>query len=363
MKPVPLYDPHMMWIKWMSGRSHVLVLLGDSWLLSNQRGSTWGCATTPALDPWLGWVWSSPTWRAHSLRIYVIMTISAQQFSSLIRICPLPWQKVLEDFRVLKGIFCKVLLIAQDGFTKEGCIASHLMAKQIYHLVRKSGFLFTALYLKQCSTTLMVWRGGKGPVPRDLSVPVSLTRSGLPRIIPRFHRREILSRSDKGDQLIKLYLSWFSLSRILAKPVTKKTFSTMVEPPKDMESIQAFISDLKGSLVSIVRRYCPRINELPLYQGLEFMPTWKSLPTFRVTLSVLVNRLGIPWKEARRIRSCFVSFPFELASWQWLMQYVHAAGEQWSQGALWAPFVRYPWSVENKMISGWSLDWYWSLPT
>lgn len=113
------------------------------------------------------------------------------------------------------GLFTRVQLIIQDGLTKEVCIASHLMAKRIVALGRKSGYLFVALYLKQCSTTLMMWRGGKGPVSRDLSVPVSLTSSGLPRIIPSFHRREILTRSDKADFLIKFYLLWFTISKVI----------------------------------------------------------------------------------------------------------------------------------------------------
>lgn len=52
---------------------------------------------------------------------------------------------------------------------------------------------------------------------------VSLTRSGLPRIIPRHC---ISRRDDRADYLVRLYLSWFGLSRIveLAKPVSRERF-------------------------------------------------------------------------------------------------------------------------------------------
>ena len=41
----------------------------------------------------------------------------------------------------------------------------------------------------------------------ELSVPISLTRTGLPRIIPPFHRKVIRRRDDRADIVVKLYLS------------------------------------------------------------------------------------------------------------------------------------------------------------
>lgn len=62
----------------------------------------------------------------------------------------------------------------------------------------------------------MTFRGSEVPeLPMELSVPVSLTGSGLPRIIPSFHRMEILKRTTKGDMLIQLYLSSFILSKFI----------------------------------------------------------------------------------------------------------------------------------------------------
>ena len=79
-----------------------------------------------------------------------------------------------------------------DGLTKEVSIASYLVAKQILTLGRRSGWLFVSLYLKQCAVALMVYRGSDAPTRRsELSVPVRLTRSGLPYLIPSFHRRAI----------------------------------------------------------------------------------------------------------------------------------------------------------------------------
>lgn len=82
------------------------------------------------------------------------------------------WQSILENSKILMGLFTKSQLVIFDGFTKERCIAAYLFAKQVYRLYRKSGFLF---YLKQCNSSLMIAYGGGYQGPDLFSVPVSLT--------------------------------------------------------------------------------------------------------------------------------------------------------------------------------------------
>lgn len=96
---------------------------------------------------------------------------------------------VLEHSRVMRGK--KIILIATDGLTKELCIRAYLFSKTKTIVRRKEGFLFTALYLKQCASSPQIAYGGVRPLLRDLSLPISLTRSGFPQIIPPFHRRMI----------------------------------------------------------------------------------------------------------------------------------------------------------------------------
>lgn len=88
---------------------------------------------------------------------------------------------------------------------------------------RKSGLLFTALYLKQCAVALQRYYADNPIQKETMSVSVSLTKSGIPRLIPVHHRYCIRCRDDRADYLVKLYLSWFGLARIieLAKPVSK----------------------------------------------------------------------------------------------------------------------------------------------
>lgn len=104
--------------------------------------------------------------------------------------------------------------------------------RQVWRLKKGSGLLFTALYLKQCGVALQRFYAGSPIQKEPLSTAVSLTRSGIPRIIPKYHRMIIRRRDSRSDRLVKLYLSWFGLSRIveLAKPIGKATFKSIITP-------------------------------------------------------------------------------------------------------------------------------------
>lgn len=208
----------------------------------------------------------------------------------------------MESLRILSGLIQKIQIILQDRVTKENSIAAYLVAKQIIRLGRKSGWLFVALYLKQCSATLMQFRGGNTPVDRNLSVPVSLTRSGIPRIIPTFHRRMILRRDEKADRIVQYYLSIFTVSRLipLSKRISKHTFTSIIEPASPHDATHQVVDELKGSFHSLVDRYIPHARRIPLQQGLTFEPTWKALPTSRIVLSVLYNRIKLPMQEIKK---------------------------------------------------------------
>lgn len=78
-------------------------------------------------------------------------------FDKLLTLTSIRWQRVLEDFRVMVTILKKMVLLTLDGYTKEVCIAGYLFCKKVRHLVKGSGLLFTALYLKQCSSSLQIW--------------------------------------------------------------------------------------------------------------------------------------------------------------------------------------------------------------
>ncbi|KAI8021391.1 putative ABC transporter C family member 15 [Camellia lanceoleosa] len=88
-----------------------------------------------------------------------------------------------------------------DGLAKEMCIATFLFSKQT------------------------AYAGIKRP-HELLPTPVSLTQSGYPRINHSFHQHFIYKKNDRADQLVKPYLSFFSISCLvkLSKKVDKTTF-------------------------------------------------------------------------------------------------------------------------------------------
>lgn len=136
-----------------------------------------------------------------------IKTIKLKPSASL-----LSWQEVLENFRLARGLCQKVLWLVMDRQTKEMCIACYLFLREVFRLKKKSGCLFLALYLKQCQFSLKTYYSGSFDRTLSLPVPVSLTRTGLPRIIPSFHRSLIRVGDERADEIVRVYLSLFSLS-------------------------------------------------------------------------------------------------------------------------------------------------------
>lgn len=97
----------------------------------------------------------------------------------------------------------------------------------------KSGWLFVALYLKQASTCLMqYYYVSKPSKPNSLSVSISLTRSGIPRIIAPFHRKLIRRQDDRADVVVKIYLSAFTMAKLIK--LASVEFQSILSPPSDL---------------------------------------------------------------------------------------------------------------------------------
>ncbi|XLR34038.1 hypothetical protein HN51_043317 [Arachis hypogaea] len=149
----------------------------------------------------------------------------------------------------------------------EQCIAAHLFWVACRRLGKRSGWLFLALYLRQSRVCLQRFVA-RDSIPSDLSPAVSLTRSGLPRIIPSFHRRKIR----EGNHLvIQLYMSFFTVSRLipLAKKIDKSLFDSIITPGP-LESVKDVIYEMKSSFPGLLERYIPDLKSIPLNQGLEY---------------------------------------------------------------------------------------------
>lgn len=58
---------------------------------------------------------------------------------------------------------------------------------------------------------------------------------------------------------------------------------SIIEPWKSEDRVLPMVGLVKTKLPQLLSRYLPRISTVPLHQGMEWTPTWKALPTFRLT--------------------------------------------------------------------------------
>jgi hypothetical protein len=90
---------------------------------------------------------------------------------------------------------------------------------------------------------------------------------------------------------------------------------------------------------------------------MKWVPTWKSLPTFKQMNDLLRQNareqgIGFPFKGS--IKSCFPAVFFELSAYTFLIEFIHSRGEQWSSGILWPERTRF--ALDRQNISGSDLD-------
>lgn len=107
-------------------------------------------------------------------------------------------------------------------------------------IAERSGVGFLVFYLKACYTiTIKAYSGYPVKDTRSYKCAVSLTKRGLPRIIPSLYRRRIM----EGDVMaLRFILTFFSVYRILDCPY-KPSLSTITDP---YGGIQSIFSELKS---------------------------------------------------------------------------------------------------------------------
>lgn len=226
------------------------------------------------------------------------------------------WWKIFEDLRTMRSLLLKAVLVVTGRHSKEHGIAAFLFAKRVLALRKSSGLLFCALYLKQCSACLATAYGGVPQQPARLPVFVKLNKKGYPLIIPSFHRKMIAKGDGKADLLVRLYMSWFSLSKLvkLAKPVTRHTFDSIITPVADRERVLRLRSEMEKSIPSLISRYLPFLPTVPLNTGPVWEPSWKSIPTNygKMVAQWLGPKVPVKWKSAlKRSNTVFHGLLFE----------------------------------------------------
>ncbi|KAF5194794.1 RNA-dependent RNA polymerase [Thalictrum thalictroides] len=192
--------------------------------------------------------------------------------------------------------------------------------------------------------------GSHPPTDKLLPVPVSLTRSGYPTIIPSFPRKMIRRKDEKADQLVKIYQSYFSVCRSirLAKRLDRSILESIVSPSQVTDQWRDRIIDIVRYSRYLLVRYCPKIESMPLCQGVTFCPTWKAIPYRSKD-----KKGGIFTKLRDEIQYCLMiahSVPKTLAGitpgsvpYEELVRNIGYP--------LWSHLVRYPYDQTNYLLS------------
>lgn len=260
-------------------------------------------------------------------------------FSVIERVRQYSWRHTFEGVGRLKGLLIRVSLVVAGHPTVEIGLAAVNFARQVCNMRKKSGLLFTALYLKQCGVALQRYYATSHPkalIRDSSSVSVSLTRSGLPRLLPVHHRHVISKRDDRADFLVKLYLSWFSISKLikLAKPVSRLTFSSIVDKPKNYGNIRKVLTLIKEFFPKIQAIYLTQIAHLPLHKGLVWEPTWKTVPND----DRIFDKTATP--------NIFSSLKYEMGMFARHLQHLKVLGAVFSPGVLFSKRTLWPLDCE-----------------
>lgn len=131
------------------------------------------------------------------------------------------WQKRVKSLQTINRALIRVSLLVV-GFTNKQIISSiYIMINRMNHIRKKNGLSFLAKYLKACHIICVksVAKDTTGFHSNSFEPKVSLTKAGLPRIIPSYLR--VLIRTNHIWS-IKLVLTIFNLYRVLPYPGTVK---------------------------------------------------------------------------------------------------------------------------------------------
>jgi hypothetical protein len=206
------------------------------------------------------------------------------------------WRGTLESTRRLMGLYSKVLLCVFGDLTKGHCLAMYSMSRSIHRLYKKSGPLFTGQYLKQVAFLLQWYVGGEKDSRPKMKIFVSLTRSGIPRIIPPFYRKILRRQAD--PKVIQIILSVCTLSRIILinpKGLLVNPSTIHIRNFQLSDACKELCKKLVSSGFSMISAYAPAYKEIPLSLGYAFKPMFTSGPnTYKNPLKESSVKLADP---------------------------------------------------------------------
>jgi hypothetical protein len=126
----------------------------------------------------------------------------------------------------------KVSYSLRGGMTSGVARSAVVCMATFQRVYRHQGLRGLVILTKSLYVLTMQAMAGRQAAPQALGPGVARSRSGLPRIIPRQHRARIRN----GDRfLLRLWLSWFSIYRILEIP-GKLKLETITQPGRALSN-------------------------------------------------------------------------------------------------------------------------------
>lgn len=167
-----------------------------------------------------------------------------REISKVVQGAHFEWQTTVKGGRALGAALLKVVHLREGGLTFFWYSAIFRFAKFVVRLQRRSGWPYVVLYLKASAVLLQQSVGGyKISNTRDLKCAVSRTGAGIPRIIPKQHRKALMS----GDAwTFKIWLTLFGLYRVIDFPGTLKLNTITASSTMPIE----FLRDWYGFLAA-----------------------------------------------------------------------------------------------------------------
>jgi len=159
------------------------------------------------------------------------------------------WQTGLKSRPWLLGRVNRIvfLVIGYTSHTYAG--AAYRFVSFCIPLVRHRGLRGLAIYLKACSVLLQNAVAGRRVGCREFGVAVSVTRSGLPRVIPSEHRRYI-----RGGAVgpLRLWLTLFMLYRVIDL-TTKVNIDSILLPFSGSSGIEDMWNSFMDQAAQLLR--------------------------------------------------------------------------------------------------------------
>jgi hypothetical protein len=144
------------------------------------------------------------------------------------------WQRAGNRPSLLANCLRRLIALREGGLTRHWVLTAYHFGAYIARQRKTVGVKGVVIYLKGCYVLLQQVVGNQVlDNPRRLGCAISRSRSGLPRLIPVYHRKMILS----GDKwTVKIWTSFFWLYRVLEFPGRLKL--TSITKPFELNHLQ-----------------------------------------------------------------------------------------------------------------------------